>query len=310
MTGLTQSTRTTASTERSEVTTPTQPIPRVAAEVRQEPTPVESRGGIGWLVAGAAGSIAIAWFILLGPGEPGSKSEWFFGGVVFVVVMVTMWQTLNIARQARESVAEASARLEKELAAADERSTLELSLTQKWHRAELESQQKSHRAELQAQRELARIERTYLIEQLQKQAMVEVSRAVGAHTRMLATLWSEGARVLGNEDREAREAAMNVIFQQISQVVDDVTVELDNAHLVSEDDRLHQALEQVNEAVLMAIRVAEEVHTDVVEGCTPESNPIPAVQRLMHQRATEARRLAWALLRTGLESSKGRAEEL
>lgn len=310
MTGLTQSTRTTASTERSEVTTPTQPIPRVAAEVRQEPTSVESRGGIGWLVAGAAGSIAIAWFILLGPGEPGSKSEWFFGGVVFVVVMVTMWQTLNIARQARESVAEASARLEKELAAADERSTLELSLTQKWHRAELESQQKSHRAELQAQRELARIERTYLIEQLQKQAMVEVSRAVGAHTRMLATLWSEGARVLGNEDREAREAAMNVIFQQISQVVDDVTVELDNAHLVSEDDRLHQALEQVNEAVLMAIRVAEEVHTDVVEGRTPESNPIPAVQRLMHQRATEARRLAWALLRTGLESSKGRAEEL
>lgn len=310
MTGLTQSTRTTASIERSEITTPTQPIPRVTAEVRQEPGPVESRGGIGWLVGGAAGSIAIAWFILLGPGEPGNKSEWFFGGVVFVVVMVTMWQTLNIARQARENVAEASARLERELAAADERSTLELSLTQKWHRAELESQQKSHRAELAAQRELARIERTHLIEQLQKQAMVEVSRAVGAHTRMLATLWSEGARVLGNEDREVREAAMNAIFQQIGQVVDDVTVELDNAHLLSEDDRLHQALEQVNEAVLMAIRVAEEVHTDVVEGRTPESNPIPAVQRLMHQRATEARRLAWALLRTGLESSKGRAEEL
>lgn len=176
-------------------------------------------------------------------------------------------------------------------------------MTKKWHRAELEAQQKSHRAELEAQRALARAERTQLVGQLQRQAMIEVSRAVGAHTRMLATLWSEGARILGNEDRDEREAAMNAIFEQIAHVVNEVSVELDNAYLLSEDARLSHALDRVNDAVLMAIQVAEELHTDVIEGRVPETNPVTDVGRLMHERAAEARRLAWALIRTGLQDS-------
>ncbi|MDV3130020.1 hypothetical protein M1247_34310 [Mycobacterium sp. 21AC1] len=285
---------------------PTEPIPLVAPEPQESRSnPIEGRNGIGWLVCAGVAGVAIAWFILFSPGELGSKSEWFFGAVVFAVVMVTMWQTLNIQRQARQDVADAAERLQRELAAADERAALELALTQKWHRAEMESRQRLHRAELEAQRQLARVERAHLHEHMQKQAMIEVSRAVGAQTRMLATLWSEGARVLGNDDRDVREQAMNAIFEQISQVVNDVGVELDNAHLLSEDDRLHQALDQINEAVLMGIRVAEDVHAEVVEGRTPQPNPIPAVQRLMHERASEARRLAWALLRTGLSNNNG-----
>ena len=38
-----------------------------------------------------------------------------------------------------------------------------------------------------------------------------------------------------------------------------------------------RALNQVNEAALMAIRVAEEVHDVVVEGRAPEPNPIAPV---------------------------------
>nr|MDT0523161.1 hypothetical protein [Streptomyces sp. DSM 41633] len=87
------------------------------------------------------------------------------------------------------------------------------------------------------------------------------------------------------------------------QVVSDVSVELDNAHLLSQDDRLQDALNRVNDAVLLAIQVAEDLHADVVEGRTPETNPIPAVQRLLHERATDARRLAWSLLRSGLQDS-------
>jgi hypothetical protein len=68
-----------------------------------------------------------------------------------------------------------------------------------------------------------------------------------------------------------------------------------------EDERLNQALEGVNEAVLMGIRVAQEVSDDVIDGRSPEPSPIPAVQRLMHERAAEARRLAWDLLRAGLD---------
>jgi hypothetical protein len=163
------------------------------------------------------------------------------------------------------------------------------------------AQQELHRAGLAAQQELAAVERGHLVRQLQKQAMIEVSRAVSAHTRMLATLWDQGARILHNADRDEREKAMNPIFEQISQVVSDFSLELDNAHLLMEDDRLHDALDRINEAALMAIRVAEDVHVAVIDGLAPDSNPIPAVTQLMHTRAAEARRLAWDLLRSGLE---------
>ncbi len=134
--------------------------------------------------------------------------------------------------------------------------------------------------------------------------MIEVSRAVGEHTQMLARLWNKGASVLLIEDRVEREQAMNPIFEQIGQVVNEFSVELGNAHSLIEDDRLHGALNRVNEAALMAIQVAEDVHLAVVEGRTPEPNPIPAVQRRMHTHAAEARRLAWDLIRTGLDDGR------
>jgi hypothetical protein len=311
VTGVAQSTRVAEPTDRKVVSDSPEPTPE-AGPVRRVPRKLTPVRGIGWLACGLAGSIAIAWFILLSPVEIGSKAEWFFGAVVFVVVMVTMWQTLNIQRTAKQDAAAAAERLRRDLTAAEERSARELALAQtlhgaaiqaqrKVHQAEVQAQQKLHRAEMEAQRELARSERSHLVKQLQKQAIIEVSRAVGAHTQMLATLWNQGASILLNEDRDEREQAMNPIFEQISQVVNDFSVELDNAHLLIEDDRLHHALNRVNEAALLAIRVAEDVHVAVIEGHAPEPNPIPPVQRLMHTRAAEARRLAWDLLRTGLD---------
>jgi hypothetical protein len=160
---------------------------------------------------------------------------------------------------------------------------------------------KSHRAELEAQQELARVERLHLVNQVQKQALIEVSRTVNGHTRLLATLWNEAASILGIEDSDERELAMNPIFEQISQVVNEFSVEVGNAHLLIEDDRLHRALDRVNEAVLMGIRVAEDVHDAVVQRNAPHLNPVPPVQRLMQSRAAEARHLAWSLLRAGLD---------
>jgi hypothetical protein len=264
--------------------------------------------GISWLVGGFAGCLAIAWFVLLSPGQAGSKAEWFFGAGVFCVVMVSMWQIVGIQRRANQDAAQAADRLRKELAAAEERSARELALTQTLHRAEIEAQQKLHRAEMAAQRRLARVERIHLRNQLQKQAMIEVSRAVNEHTQMLATLWNQGAIILRIEDRDERELAMNPIFERIGQVVNDFSVELTNAHLLIEDDRLHHALNRVNEAALMAIRVAEDVHVAVLDGRAPQSGIIPPVQRLMHTRAAEARRLAWDLLRNGLEDSGARSD--
>jgi hypothetical protein len=316
MTGLVESTTADDQSERDELRDTTEPV-LDAASAREKSdwfVAIDGWRGIGWLACGVAGGLAIAWFILLGPGEMGSKADWFFGAAVLCAVMVVMWQTVNIQRQAnqrallagerlRVELAAAEKRLARERAAAEERASRELELTQKLHKAELESQLKSHRAEMDAQRQQAQLERRPLLDQLQKQAVIEVSRAVSLHTQMLATLWNRGASVLQNKDRDEREQAMLPIFEQIGQVVNDFSVELANAHQIVEDTSLNQALEGVNEAVLMAIRVAQEVSDDIVDGRATEPNPIPSVQRLMYEKAAEARRLAWDLLRTGLDSS-------
>lgn len=103
--------------------------------------------GIAWLACGFAGSVAIVWFIVLSSGEIGSKAEWFFGAVVFVVVLVTMWQTLNIQRTAKLDAAEAAERLRTELTAAEERAKRELALTRTLHHAEMDAQRERTRIE-------------------------------------------------------------------------------------------------------------------------------------------------------------------
>jgi hypothetical protein len=258
---------------------------------------------IGWLACAITGSLAIAWFVFLSHGQSGSKAQWFFGAAVLCVVMVTMWQTVNIQRQANRNAADSAERLQQALATAEERAARELALIQSLHRAELEAQQTLHRTEMEFRGEQARIERHYLHNQLQKQAAVEVSRAVNAMIAMLATLWNRGASILRLEDRDEREQAMAPIFEQTSQLVHDFSVELDNAHLLAEDERLQEALHAVNEAAVTAIRVAEDVHAAVIEGRVLQPNPIPPAQQLMRERAAQARRLAWDLLRTGLDAS-------
>jgi hypothetical protein len=302
MTGLVESTMADDQSERGEVHALDEPAP-LAASPRRDDGRFAAVGGwraIGWLACGAAGILAIAWYILLSPGETGPKGEWFFGAVVLAVVLVAMWQTVNIQRHANRQVAAAAERLRIELDQAEKRSARELELAQTFHDAEMENQQGLHRAQMEAVAQQARLERSHLINQLQKQAVTEVSRAVSVQTQMLAMLWNQAASILNNDDRDERERAMLPIFEQIGQVVNDFSVELANAHQIVEDERLDQALDGVNEAVLMAIRVAQDVCDDVVDGRSPQPNPIPPVQRLMHERAAEARRLAWDLLRTGL----------
>ena len=314
MNGLVDATTSGDQLERGEARDATEPMPELVVARRDDGwfAAIDGWRGIGWLSCGAAGGLAVAWFVLLAPGEMGSKADWFFGAVVFCALLVVMWQTVNIQRQANQRAARAAERLRFELAAAEqrlageraaaeERSARELELTQKLHKAELASQQRSHRAEMDAHRQQAELERRHLVNQLQKQAVIEVSRAVSLHTQMLATLWNRGAGILGSKGRDEREQAMLPIFEQIGQVVNDFSVELANAHQIVDDTRLNQALEGVNEAVLMGIRVAQDVCDDIVDGRATEPNPIPSVQRLMYEKAAEARRLAWDLLRTGLD---------
>jgi hypothetical protein len=254
----------------------------------------------GWVAAGVATGLVIVWVILFSGWQVGSKAQWLTGAGVILAVALALWQTLHLQRQANRDAAQAAERLRMELAAAAARSAEELAHARELHWVEMEAQRKLHAVEMETQRKLAHTQRTQLLEQQQKQAIIEVSRAVSAHTYALATLWNQAASILRLKDRDKREQAMDPIFEQIGQVVNDFSVELANAHLLTEDDRLHAALNRVNDAALMAIEVAEEMHTAVVEGEAPESNPIPSIQRLMQQRTAEARHLAWELLRSSL----------
>lgn len=314
MTGVVQSPRAAEDSDRGERIASTEQLIPPRAPVSREPRQLSWRT-IAWFACGIAGVSVTAWFIVLSPGEIGTKAEWFFGAVVGCVALVSMWQVAAIQRAARRDAAEAAERHRNDLTAAEERAMRELAMTQRLHRTQMESQQRMHDTQMQSQqrmhdtemdtqRELARIERGHLVNQLQKQAVIEVSRSVNSHIQLLASLWNHGASVLLMEDGDEREHAMRPIFEQISQVVNDFSVEISNAHLLVDDDRLHRALDHVNEAALMAIRVAEDVYSAVVQGHEPESNPIPEAQRLMQTRAAEARHLAWELLRAGLDSSR------
>ncbi len=133
MTGVVESTTADDQSERGEVRDTTDP--------RTEPVfaggadggwfaAIDGWRGIGWLSCGAAGGLAIAWFILLAPGEAGSKSDWFFGATVLCAVLVVMWQTVNAQRQANARAATAADRLRRELAAAEKRMARERAMAE------------------------------------------------------------------------------------------------------------------------------------------------------------------------------------
>src|SRR5690242_16190931 len=115
---------------------PTRPLPP-GVPISPEP----SQGGwhrMGWFAAAAAGALVIVWFIFFSRGELGSKADWFFGAVVFCVVLVAMWQTLTIQRLANRHAAQAAERLRVELVAAEERAAREVAMTQALHRVRSE----------------------------------------------------------------------------------------------------------------------------------------------------------------------------
>src|SRR5215208_1096689 len=152
MTGLAQSARVTVDSRADEANTPMEVSPQTAPVGSSRPRGLAATGGwrgVGWFACGVAGSLAIAWFISLSRGEMGSKADWFFGAVVLCVVIVTMWQTFTIQRQANQNAAEAAERHRMELAAAEEHAARELALIQTLHRVEMEAKEKLHRAEVE-----------------------------------------------------------------------------------------------------------------------------------------------------------------
>ncbi len=240
---------------------------------------------IGCAVTSAGLLIAALWIVSW---DISAKAAWFSGVGTLLAVVVALWQSLIIRRQAKDEAKEAQQRLRQELAAAEQRSA-----------RELDNARELHLVELDHQREQARIQRVHLREQEFKLALIRVSRAINAYTHELATLTEQGRRVLKTESEE-REDALLAISEKLGTLVTDVSLEISGAHMFTRNQDLHGALDKVN-AAMMAGPQAEMAfrHAVISLGRMPKPNPIPFAQATMQEAIGNARRMAGEVLDTG-----------
>jgi hypothetical protein len=127
-----------------------------------------------------------------------------------------------------------------------------------------------------------------------------VSRAAGACTHELATLVAETSRIVNGPTRQERDDALKPISKQIAARVHDLSAEIWGAHMLTNNDQLHDALDRINAAALkgpeaeMAYR-----NTAVNHGNTPMATPIFMAMEELQRVIGDAGRLAGRLLVTG-----------
>lgn len=80
--------------------------------------------------------------------------EAFAAAGTLLAVVVALWQSTVIRRQAEKEAKDAANRFEKELTSARD-----------LHAAEMEAADDRHKAELESQREIARVQRVHMLEQ-------------------------------------------------------------------------------------------------------------------------------------------------
>lgn len=219
----------------------------------------------------------------------GNVAEAFGAAGTLLAVVVALWQSLVIRRQAAREATEAAARFERELTSARE-----------LHAAEMKAADDRHQAELEAQRELARVQRLHLREQEFKLALIRVSRAANAFTHELATLIEQGRRVVKMQSRQEREDALLPISERLDLLAQDVALEINGAHMLTINDQLHEALDNVNVTVLEGPQVEMAFRDAIINaGQTPNPGPVIRLMARVQGVLGDTRRLAGRLLVTG-----------
>lgn len=209
-----------------------------------------------------------------------------FGTVLAVVV--ALWQSNVIRRQAEQERTDAAEQLEKELTSASE-----------LHAAEMKAADERHTTELATQREIARVQRVALREQEFKLALIRVSRAASAYTHQLATLVAETPRILSGTSRQERDDALKPISKQLGALVQDLAAEISGAHMLTNNDELHNAVDRINVAALKGPPAEIDFrNTAVMAGQHPNEAPIFMVMEELQRAIGDARRLAGRLLVT------------
>ncbi|KPG24182.1 hypothetical protein AN911_01715 [Mycobacteroides immunogenum] len=235
----------------------------------------------------SAGFLIMA--LLAAPIESGSKAEWLSGIGTLTAVVVALWQTTSIQKQAKEQSHAALERLERELKAAEDRSN-----------AKLETATRLHQSELESQRELARIQRLHLQEQEFKLALIRVSRTIDAYCRELTAMPYLDVQAIPktySDQVDARRAAR----EALKSLARDVHLEITGAQMLSQNDSLRESLDIVKQAMSLARTVAERYRTNATSKTIPDPLPIWNARNAIQTAIRDTIKMASESLHAGWE---------
>jgi hypothetical protein len=221
----------------------------------------------------------------------GNVADGFAAVGTFLAVVVALWQSVIVRRQAEHEAKDAAQRFREEFDAAESR-----------HNAQLATQQELAQAQLPAQVEQARVQRVHLREQEFKLALIRLSRAANLYTHELATLIEQGRRVSELPGRRQREDALLPLSKRLGLLAKDVSLEISGAHMLTQNDTLHEALNAVNAVTIRGVEAEVEVRAPIIDrGVVP--NPAPTFQFMdaIQTVLGQVRQLAGDLLVTGWE---------
>lgn len=118
-----------------------------------------------------------------------------------------------------------------------------------------------------------------------------------AYTQELATLLEQGRRVVRIPADQRADALLDV-SKQLGRYVQDFNIELAGAHMLTQDDEIHEALNRVNAALMLgpegeiAFRDAVMNPVSEVRDATRAAAPIFMAMQEIQTRLAEARQLA------------------
>jgi hypothetical protein len=140
-----------------------------------------------------------------------------------------------------------------------------------------------------------------LREQEFKLALIRVTRAASAYTHELATLIAETSRIVSQPTEQERDDALKPISKQISALVHDLNAEVQGAHMLTNSDELHDALDKVTDTAMKGPQFEVLYRNYAVKGTTPSPALLYMVMADLHRVVGDVRRLAGRLLVTGFD---------
>jgi hypothetical protein len=185
-------------------------------------------------------------------------------------VVVALWQSLTIRRQAKDDANEAQQRLLHELAEAEKRS----------------------RNELEHARHLHEEQRRFRREQDFKMALIRVNRASESYTFELYDLTWEGEKIV-DLPKDERASALEAFERRFAQCRSGIHEELSNASVLTSETRLLDAVHRVREATSLASIHEHRIRVDLLErDIPPEHAAFDVVHNSLKNSIKAAQKLA------------------